>query len=279
MEPGAPLRRTRRIFLADLGRAAVGLVVLGAACSDDAPAGSTTSGSPATTQPPATTSADPTTSGAAPTSSTSAAPTSSQPDPEPGASEWARIDLGFVSAYAIVRRGEAVLVDAGNRGDEGSIEGTLTALGVGWDALGHVIITHRHPDHIGSVDAVMTLAGAATAYAGAEDIPSINAPRAVTAVSDGDTVAGLEIIATPGHTAGHVSVLDSDLGVLLAGDSMIGEDGGVSGPSPRFTDDLELANTSVAKMAGFEFDTVLFGHGEPVIGGASDLVQELADSL
>jgi len=33
------------------------------------------------------------------------------------------------------------------------------------------------------------------------------------------------------------------------------------------------------KLAAFEFDTVVFGHGDPVEGGASALVAELAATL
>ena len=48
----------------------------------------------------------------------------------------------------------------------------------------------------------------AMGYAGAEDIPAIAVPRALVPVADGDQVFGLRIVATPGHTKGHVAVLD-----------------------------------------------------------------------
>ena len=77
----------------------------------------------------------------------------------------------------------------------------------------------------------------------------------------------------------HISVFDPELSLLIAGDSMIGDGGLPAGPSPRFTDDLALANASVVKMAEFQFDTVVFGHGDPVVGGASDAVKQLAAEL
>lgn len=200
-------------------------------------------------------------------------------NPPSQVARWERVVLGNVSAYVVVRGGEAAVVDTGNPGSESAIGATIEALGAGWDDVAHVILTHRHPDHIGSVDAVMALAAGANAYAGADDIPSINAPRDVTAVGDDDSVAGLEIIATPGHTAGHISVFDRELSLLIAGDSMNGSSGGVVGPNPRFTADMELANASVVKMAGFEFDTVVFGHGDPVVGGAAEAVRALALEL
>jgi hypothetical protein len=38
---------------------------------------------------------------------------------------------------------------------------------------------------------------------------------------------------------------------------------------------MATANLSVAKIAGLDFDVVLFGHGEPVIGGAAAEVAAL----
>jgi len=98
-------------------------------------------------------------------------------------------------------------------------------------------------------------------------------------VGDGDSVFGLDIIAAPGHTPGSIAILDPIGGVLIAGDAMNGEDGGVIGANPRFTQDMEEANRSIAKLAGYGFDTVLFGHGDPVIGGADTRVAALAAEL
>ena len=41
-------------------------------------------------------------------------------------------------------------------------------------------------------------------------------------LEDGDEVFGLQIVATPGHTAGHVATFDPDSGVLVAGDAFPG---------------------------------------------------------
>ena len=136
-----------------------------------------------------------------------------------------------------------------------------------------------HPDHQGSLPAVMEAAPGATAYAGEADIPDIRAPRPIVAVGDGDVVAGLEIIATPGHTPGHVAVLDGELSLLMAGDAMVGDAGDAGGPVPRFTTDLAQAHASVAKLAGLDFDAVVFGHGEPVLTGGTAAVAALAARL
>jgi glyoxylase-like metal-dependent hydrolase (beta-lactamase superfamily II) len=184
-----------------------------------------------------------------------------------------------VSAYVLVRAGEATVVDTGNPGDAGDIAATLDGLGIGWNDVSTVILTHLHGDHVGSLGDVMAAAPDAVGYAGAPDIPGIRSPRTLMPVGDGDTVFGLEIIATPGHTPGSIVVRDPVSGLMVAGDALRGEDGGVIGPNPRFTDDMALANESVKKLAELQFETIVFGHGDPVEGGASDQVAALAATL
>jgi glyoxylase-like metal-dependent hydrolase (beta-lactamase superfamily II) len=191
---------------------------------------------------------------------------------------WTRVNLGFVSAYVLVRNGEAAVVDTGVAGSADAIEASLNGIGLGWDAVGHVIITHRHPDHAGSAADVLDRTPDATGYAGAADIPAISVPRPLTAVADGDKIFDLTIVATPGHTAGHVCVLDPVARLLVAGDALNNKSG-LAGSSPQNTDDPVAAKASVVKLAGLSFDTVLFGHGEPIEGGASGQVAKLAATL
>jgi len=260
---------TRRTFLRDLGHGTLAVAILGvaaASCSRDEGADEPTSTS---SRPPE----DAATSTTGPSSTTPADGMQAPP------LAWERVVLGGVSAYILIRAGEAAVVDTGNPGDAGDIEATLQGLGVDWSDVSHVILTHLHGDHVGSLGDVMTAAPAAVGFAGAPDIPSISSPRTLTPVGDGDSVFGLEIIATPGHTPGSIAVRDPESGLLLAGDALRGGDGGVIGANPRFTDDMALANESIKKLAALQFDTVVFGHGEPVIGGASTQVAALAATL
>jgi glyoxylase-like metal-dependent hydrolase (beta-lactamase superfamily II) len=144
--------------------------------------------------------------------------------------------------------------------------------------VGHVVLTHHHGDHAGSVVDVLGRAPQAAGYAGAEDIPSIQAPRPLTAAADGDEVFGLRIVTTPGHTAGSICVLDPVGGLLVAGDALRTEAGAPSLPGAQFTVDMDEARRSIAKLAGLSFGTLLVGHGEPIEGDASRLVGELAQA-
>jgi glyoxylase-like metal-dependent hydrolase (beta-lactamase superfamily II) len=141
--------------------------------------------------------------------------------------------------------------------------------------VGHVILTHHHNDHAGSIRTVLTSAPDATAYAGAEDIAAVAVERPLTAVDDGDSVFDLQIVATPGHTAGSISVFDPIAGVLVAGDALRTEGGMPAAPGGQFTVDMDEARASIVKLGGLSFETLLVGHGNPIEGGASRLVAAL----
>jgi hypothetical protein len=55
--------------------------------------------------------------------------------------------------------------------------------------------------------------------------------------------------------------------------------GVLSGSNPSFTADAVAADESVRKLAGFEFEVVLFGHSDPLLSGGSAEVQDLAGAL
>jgi glyoxylase-like metal-dependent hydrolase (beta-lactamase superfamily II) len=257
---------TRRSFLIHASRGTIALAVLSVAgCGPSA--GASAGHSEHVT---ASTSTDPSSPAA------SSSPASPQPSAASGGVIWERANLGFVSAYVLVRGGEAAIVDTGVSGSEGTIHDALVAAGVDWPQVGHVILTHRHGDHAGSIGAVLGAAAVATAYAGEADISGITSPRAVIAVADGEMVFGLRIVATPGHTAGHIAVLDEVGGILVAGDALGTVGGTLAGSNPQFTDDAEQAKASVVKLGNLTFETLLVGHGEPILEGAAAQVAALA---
>jgi glyoxylase-like metal-dependent hydrolase (beta-lactamase superfamily II) len=259
----------RRAFLADLGHGAVALAIVSiAGCGPSVVTSLAPSGSAAPVPTPSPGSPGPGTP--APTGDAASVPPGS---PASGRT-WERVNLGFVSAYLLVRNGEAALVDTGEAGSEAAIESSLTSIGLGWSAVGHVIITHSHGDHSGSRIAVLERAGQATGYAGAADIRAMGGVE-LTAAGDGDRVFDLEIVTTPGHTAGSISVLDSVNGVLVAGDALGTAEGLPVLPGARFTVDMDEAKRSIVKLGGLTFETLLVGHGDPIDGGAAALVAEL----
>jgi hydroxyacylglutathione hydrolase len=113
------------------------------------------------------------------------------------------------------RSGETVLIDAP---EEGAILAATERTGWRPD---HILTTHHHPDHVEANLALkarfgLTIIGPA---AEASRIPGID-----RTVGDGDTIAvcgeTVRVIATPGHTLGHIVYHFPASGVLFAADTL-----------------------------------------------------------
>lgn len=242
-----------------MGGMALGAVTVAAGCSSDTSTGGTRSAK-----------SDGAVNSAAMTDEMSA--TSGSPS-----DTWARANLGFVSAYVVARGGQATIIDTGVEGSEGDIQAVLESLSLGWADVGDVILTHSHPDHVGSAAAIAQAAPDAMFHAGQADVSAIDIGRTVAGLVDGDTVFDLSILHTPGHTPGHVCVLDTVNSILMTGDALTGDGGKVGLPNPEFTPDYEEALRSVKYLGTLDFATAYFGHGEPVTSGASDETRALGE--
>jgi glyoxylase-like metal-dependent hydrolase (beta-lactamase superfamily II) len=243
----------RRWVLRQSGRGLLGFALLTvAACSD----GADGTGAPSRAG-----------SGSAPQSS---GPASAQP------LAWSRVDLGFVSAYVLVRGDEAAVVDTGVAGSADAIGAVLEDAGPGWGGVRHVVLTHKHPDHAGSVGEVLSRAERATGYVGSADLDEVAAD--LRPIDDGDEVFGLQIVATPGHTPGHMAVFDPETRLLVVGDALTNQ-GGLAGANPGFTEDVDAADESVRRLSTLRPATILVGHGPPVTDGAAAALRELASSV
>jgi beta-lactamase superfamily II metal-dependent hydrolase len=130
---------SRRWLLVQAGRGGVGIAVLGlAACSsDDAGSAGATRGATGSTA-----------------ASEAAGPTNSSRGATAAELAWSRVDLGFVSAYVLVRGTEAAVVDTGVAGSAEAIGAVLDSAGPGWAGVRHVVLTHKHGDHAGSIGEV-----------------------------------------------------------------------------------------------------------------------------
>lgn len=212
------------------------------------------------------------------------------------------ITLGPVNAYLIAGDRGLTLIDTGYEKNAADIEGALRSLGRQPGDISDIILTHAHPDHLGSAahftrddlaprihpgDAEIARAGIMhqTMSPGPglvnwlvfklvidrDDHVEFPAFRPVEDLVDGSTLDigdGIEVIHTPGHTSGHVSLLwKNDRGVLLVGDAA----GNLVGLNyAAGYDDFELGRASLQKLARREFEVAVFGHGRPIVSDASD---------
>ena len=193
-----------------------------------------------------------------------------------------------------------VLVDSGLPWNVGRVLRYIRSIGRNPEDLGMVLMTHSHPDHSAGALGISRRTGAdIVAHAGdtrthgdrgvslsyMRVFTSLNAPipflqRAPVArlVKDGDVLpvlGGVRVIHTPGHTPGSVCYLLEDRSVLFSGDTAFSNGRRLSRSLPFFGSRTDDYRRSLERLAGLEFETLCGGHGEPMVGGASDRLREL----
>jgi len=211
-----------------------------------------------------------------------------------------RIELRYVNAYLVVTDDGLVLVDTGLPRTHAKLQQQIADAQRSVHDIRSVLLTHWHIDHTGGLAHVQRASGARI-VASAIDAPVVDGsePAPETAVmklarpvmgqpehapvdevlsADGPfSVPGFTAVHTPGHTAGHVSyLLDRAGGFLFAGDAAASGRGKVRHAPRIVAYDRDVAEQSVAKLAGLEFEVAVFGHGAPVKGGAVERFRELA---
>jgi glyoxylase-like metal-dependent hydrolase (beta-lactamase superfamily II) len=210
------------------------------------------------------------------------------------------IPLGMVNAF-LIDDGELTLIDTGIPGSEGKILQAIQELGKRPTDLRHILITHLHADHTGSLAAVKRASGAAV-YMHPTDTNSYSqgqimrpvqpapglvnrllvkaamrrrpSPMEVTPIEnslrEGQVLAfagGLRALHTPGHTAGHMAFLwPKHSGVLFVGDAA----SHMFGLGWSFIyEDLEQAQRILQHLGDMKFETACFSHGAPIFKDAA----------
>jgi len=210
------------------------------------------------------------------------------------------IALGFVNAIVLADDAGPVIVDTGMPDSTEKILSGLQELGYSAEDVQKIIVTHKHIDHTGSLaalknatgaPAVMHAVDAALVRMGESIRPVKTAPSIFSKfmavmmrmtptdldpvaieeeVIEGDTLqlaGGIEVLHTPGHSAGHISLyLPRDGGILIAGDAAIH----VMGlRHPPVFEDMNVGMASLQRLSSLPFDTAVFMHGKPLHGGAA----------
>ncbi len=201
--------------------------------------------------------------------------------------------------YLIVEPDGLTLIDTGLPGSETKILRYLSDLGHAPQDLKRILITHADFDHVGGL-ARLKAASGARVYADAIEAAAMAIgkssrplkPRnlffkimfgltgrlfrarpiqADETLADGQVLpvlGGLRVLATRGHTPGHVSFFAPGAGVLFVGDSLVSEETGLRGSTGMNTWDQAQADESVRKQATLGARFVCPGHGAVVTDAA-----------
>ena len=202
-------------------------------------------------------------------------------------------------SFLVEHRGVLTLVDAGTEMEAGKIVRSIRKAGRRPEDVRQIVITHSHGDHTGAARRLREICDAPV-YAGTEDVDTIagRAPYALSRAAWGrasygwlakyprfevdqavdgrvEIDGGLELVPTPGHTLGHISVWAPEHAALFVGDAVWN----IPNLRPSwkaFTQDAEASAESVRRLADFPADTLLFGHGLTVRRGGRDRLRRIA---
>jgi glyoxylase-like metal-dependent hydrolase (beta-lactamase superfamily II) len=170
-----------------------------------------------------------------------------------------------VRCFLVTSDDRLVLVDAGVPGTADAIEETLRRIGRRWADISDVVLTHAHFDHVGGLGDVAARAATATIWAGALDAAAIGEHGpAVRSVAEGDRIGELQVLDTPGHTPGHISLLHEGEGTVLVGDLIGSVDGNLSLGPPAFTADAERSRQGLERVVNLGAQRLLFSHGAEI---------------
>jgi glyoxylase-like metal-dependent hydrolase (beta-lactamase superfamily II) len=193
-----------------------------------------------------------------------------------------------VNVFAIRGHEGWVLVDAGLPGSPRRIQRALGDLGVQPGALTTIYLTHHHQDHIGGLPEMCRWAPDAEVVASEYEAEIIAGDRPMDRshsplfrflqrwnslpvvpvsrrVEEGARIGGLQVVATPGHSLGHTSLLADEHGLLLTGDAFGAMLRHVRvGVRRSLCADPAMAKRSAEKLLEEDYSVVAFSHG-PVL--------------
>ena len=194
-----------------------------------------------------------------------------------------------------------VLVDCGYVGSLPKIEEALLNNHILPEAVTHIIITHQDHDHVGAAAAFKNKYPNVKILASEEEAPYISGARRSLRLDQAEELqkvlpenmqefgkafcnllcsveqvpvdqllygeellpfcGGCQVISTPGHTTGHISLYLSEFNVILSGDAMALENGTPVIANPQFTLDMEKAKASMERLLAHPADKIICYHG------------------
>lgn len=218
-----------------------------------------------------------------------------------------QLTVNGANTFLIVEE-KLTLIDTAFPRSSAKVTEFIRSIGRSPEEIALIIITHNHLDHIGGLGELRRLTRAKIAAHKADigvegqlpypvvtknllRIPPFSALRPSLSIGHGavdipleggelfEPLGGLEVIHTPGHTPGSISLFSAKNKLLIVGDALDKYYKNVLPPHKTVSNDLVEARDSIKKLARLDFDILCFGHGLPLRGDIHAKVQELAERL
>lgn len=207
----------------------------------------------------------------------------------------------------LIAEEELTIIDTGLPGSSARIVNFINSLGRSVEEVSLIVITHNHIDHAGGLAELRKLTRAKVAAHKADlhdteaqmpyprfirrllRVPSLNnfhsgfllKPEEVDIHLEGGEVlkplAGLEVIHTPGHTPGSISLFSPRNHLLIVSDALTRKKRTPGLPHKSVSSNYPQAIDSIKRMADLDINILCFGHGRPLTGDVSAKIRELIE--
>jgi glyoxylase-like metal-dependent hydrolase (beta-lactamase superfamily II) len=210
----------------------------------------------------------------------------------------------------------AVLVDAGLPDTMDQLTAALEAADVAPSRLTHIVLTHADMDHVGGLAALVKLCPDVNVLCHEMEKPYVQTDvpplrlvqmegglertqeplrsqmtalverlranykklgvRVSKTIKEGETLCGAVAVYTPGHTPGHICLYLPESRTLIAGDALFAEGGVLAAAPERLAWNIEEYRASLAKLAGYDIETVICYHGGVYDVDVNQRIKEIA---
>lgn len=211
----------------------------------------------------------------------------------------------FAGAGVFIVDGDRVaIIDTGLPQREDAILSAVRAIGRAPSDVDDILVTHYHPDHVGSLGPLTAATGAKVwaprgdaalireggspppmekkgvagmlfaRFAGSKTLPPHRVDEEIGDGDEIDVAGGIKVVGTPGHTPGHVVFLRPAAGGFL----FLGDAAWNMTKLDRMpvNEDFSLAEKSLGTIAELDFEAAGFGHGSSITGGAAQRFRRAA---